>query len=84
MLGALLTDKDTGTLLNLFYEQNEADKVPMMLRLLHVDEDDSEFEARLKGALEGIIPVSLVGVAKGLKSAKIAFEELEILPLLKR
>ena len=70
MLGALLTDKDTGTLLNLFYEQNEADKVPMMLRLLHVDEDDSEFEARLKGALEGIIPVSLVGVAKGLKSAK--------------
>ena len=64
-VGAVLTDKDSGTLLNLFYEKDEHERLYPMLRMLHVDEDDSAFEARMKGALEGVLPVTALGAIKG-------------------
>jgi len=64
-LGAITTDKESGTILNLFYQQDEAERIYPMLRMLHVDEDDSAFEARMKGALEGILPIGAFGAASG-------------------
>ena len=72
-LNAILTNKETGSFLNLFWDKNEEQKVPLMLRMLHIDEDDSAFEARLKGALEGIVQVgAFSGIAAGVKKIKTA------------
>tara|TARA_Y100001938_G_C8097992_1_gene439457 strand:+ start:1581 stop:6155 length:4575 start_codon:yes stop_codon:yes gene_type:complete len=65
-LGAITTDEDSGALLNIFYEKDEAERLYPMLRLIHVDEDDSAFEARMKGALENVLPIGAFGAAAGI------------------
>tara|TARA_R110002074_G_scaffold237917_2_gene409923 strand:+ start:647 stop:5194 length:4548 start_codon:yes stop_codon:yes gene_type:complete len=74
-LNSVLTNKESGAFLNLFWDKDEAEKVPIMLKVLHVDEDDSAFEARLKGALEGVVQVGAfqtigAGLKKISKSAR--------------
>ena len=65
-VGAVTTDKESGTLLNMFYEKDEHERLYPMLRMLHIDEDDTAFEARMKGALEGVLPVGAIGAVKGI------------------
>lgn len=71
VINSVITDKESGTLMNLFADKHEKEKLPMLLRMMHVDEDDSEFEARLKGGLEGVVTGgAFAGVIEGLKASK--------------
>ena len=64
-LGAITTDKESGTILNLWYDRDESEMLYPALRLIHIDEDDSAFEARMKGALEAVVPIGMMGLASG-------------------
>lgn len=77
IVGGLITTKETGSIANFFWDKNEEARIPVLglsLQMIHVDEDDTAFEARLKGALEGmIIPggvYTVQGLYNGLKATK--------------